>query len=94
MNFAQLVTFWKMKDMIKHDTCLYEKPVYGTDHSQAIMLMEVHDSGFHVTQILYKRVNGKLALINADIMFKGAFGGKDEIWIKNAKIYQLAEYVK
>jgi len=94
MNFAQLVTFWKMKDMVKSDACLYEKPIYDSDKFHAIMLMDVRDAHNHVAKILYKYNNGKLALINADIMFKGWGGEDDRIWIKNAKLYQLAEYVK
>ena len=93
MNFSQLVTYWKLKDMVKDDKCLYEKPIYGTDQHHAIMLMEVRDNS-HLAQVLYKHNNGKLALLNADIMFAGWGGQDDQIWIKNAKIYQLAEYMK
>ena len=92
MNFAELMTFWNMKGIQTKENCLYEKPIYGTDKHHAILHLTVTVSSM-VAHIIYKSENGKVALVNADIMFKSYGDKDDELFIKNAKLYQLAEHM-
>ena len=74
--------------MVSNDMPLYDNPGYNKMKSHAICICDVKSSNT-LGKIVYKNTGGRLALIHADLLFT-SFTGPDEIWIANAKLYQLA----
>jgi len=100
MKFEQLMTFWELRKMIKHHLRFSNDPVYDSQHFHEIYTCEVHaggDENIHA-RIIYRRdqapTTSKLALIYADIIFKGAGyqlsdDETDQIINKNTKVGDL-----
>lgn len=100
MNFAQLITFWEMKDMVVNKSVIDEFPINSWKHKgmQRLYRMKVAKPGrvqWQWADILYRETMGKIALVQADC-FRLGINHSDrqsviEIYIPNAKIKDLAD---
>jgi hypothetical protein len=99
MKFEDMLTFWKMKQMIKHDSCLTRARIFDSKKRNVLYQMEVRDiprNGQKHATVTYRftienEVKSNFALVYADILFTGfaPAADTDQIFIKNAKVSDL-----
>lgn len=101
MRFAELMTYWEMKDMLSARKRLTEVNCQDTNAMHCVCSCVVTKNFEHAT-VLYKHdiINGSacnFALIYSDIIFTGTEyefidNTKDQLFIKNANVGKLIDY--
>lgn len=101
MKLAKLITYWKLRCMISQSVTLSHDHIYMSDKRHVIKKITVCKSGM-TARIIYKTKEqpvhnkqvgiGSAALIYADILFSGQ--SIDELFIENATLAQIAEYLR
>jgi len=102
MKFEDMMTFWKMKGMIHHDSCITRERIYNSEEKNVVYSMVLRDiprSGSEHAQIIYRYtekdgIKSKFALVYADILFTGfrLEPDSDQVYIKNAKVSDLRQH--
>ena len=102
MKFETMMSYWKMKGMIHHESCQTRTRIYDSDARHVVYSMELRDiprNGNQHAHVIYRytlrdNLKSKFALIYADILFTGfrPAPDSDQVFIKNAKVCDLAEY--
>ena len=102
MKFATLLNYWKLREnMIKHSSCLTRDKVYESNKDYVTHHMTVGNGTMHAN-LIYKYLESggtktNFSLIHADILFSGfpdPVGPGASVFIKNAKMTDLAEHIK
>lgn len=98
MNFGEMLTYWRMKDMIVEETVISDTRIYGEDSKGRHMVItakikEASNYAWKYAIVIYRKNGSRIGLINADIFYRG-FGDKnvpDRVCRINASVHQLKE---
>jgi len=96
MKFADMLSFWKLKGMVRNEGHLYQNLIYDSNEKHKVCSVEVFVGGQHA-KIIYRAEGNKLALVYADIFFSGtdfkyAKNDVDKVFIKNASVSDLCSH--
>lgn len=102
MRFELLLNYWKLREnMILHTSCLTRDKVYESNKDYVTYFMTVGNGNMHAN-LTYKYLveegtKSNFSLLHADILFSGfpdVVGPGAAVFIKNAKMSDLAEHIK
>ena len=91
MNFEKLMSYFKLKNMISNEQCISRAPISGVggEHEVISIVVKSDKYSFDYAQIIYRKKKGHMALVYADIMYKGFGGTRDHVTKINASVGDL-----
>ena len=100
MKFEAMLTFWRIKGMVRHSSCQTSNQTTKPDIQHITYLMTVVSDSMHAN-VFYRfeqkyDTKSKFALMYADILFNGfpdATGLGSAVFIKNAKCTDLNRHL-
>ena len=89
MKLNEIITYCRLKDIIKKTEILSQSEMYSGGEHTLVKLRIAKSSSTHV-DIIYRSTGGThAALVYAEIVYTGLFGEKDEILTANAKLCDI-----